>query len=67
MCAVLRRFCAQSWTGRIEVPDEFQALFGAKEAGILQVRLMRIIRHKIHRCSIILTWHKAKYVVMSRY
>ena len=25
------------------------------------------MRHKIHRCSITLTWHKAKYVVMSRY
>ena len=63
---VVRRFCAQSWTGRVEVPGEFQAQSWVAEVAILQVRLMRIIGHKIHRYLTTLTWHKAKQVVMSR-
>ena len=60
MSGVLRRFCAQSGIGRVEVPGEFQEQSWMAEGVILRVRLMQTIRHKFRRYSITLTWRKAK-------
>ena len=53
--AALRRFCAQSWIGCVEVPGELQAQSWMAEVVILQVRLVQMIRHKLRRYSITLT------------